>query len=204
MSRTGNASAVLGAERPAGPRVAAAVLVLLTQGCAGACDAMVGPEASIRSSLLALQGGFDVVAPGGTAISIQRAQFREAQVFSDRDGNYVNALVDADGRSGEIAISYLGIENIRFARREGRWQPTPPVLGNLAGIASALRTQDSAAGLRPRKWAIRVDRGEAQVSEESQSAPDGASPQVGLRSYSLSFGSGSWRIKNGADARHLK
>ncbi len=223
----------------AGPlRVSGPVALLVALSSCSACDAMVGADARILSSLKDLEAGFNVPVAGKPPVAVSHAEFREAQVFSDRDGYYVNALVDAAGNTGDTAVNYLGIEHIRFERDRGRWRARMPVLPNLSGLVStlwerqrALGTRDLAAfqelvgsayksgpydrpaylarlavlfqappqWLKPVSWAIRVDRGEAQVYEEARSLRD--VPPSGPRKerFTLTLERDHWRFTSGLD-----
>jgi hypothetical protein len=171
------------------------VLAAAVAASCSTCDAVIGAESRIRSELIGLRNGFRVDVTGSEAIAIDRADFREAQVFSDRAGYYVNALVDADGRAGEEKVSYLGVEDIRFARKPEGWRAEPPVLRNLAGLVTVLRP---GAPSGPIFWVIRVDRGEAQVFQQSQ-ADDASAGGGNRRHFTLRQQGGRWFFTSGAD-----
>lgn len=132
-------------ERRRGTRAVAVLLGLALLG--GAVWALLprmlgaagGPEPELVSALRTAElARAPIVVPGAAPLRPRSLHFDRFSVTVDGDRAMVVSTLDAAGASGDVDVSSLGRERVRFVRRGGRWEPEGPLAPALAGALEAL------------------------------------------------------------------
>lgn len=99
-----------------------------------------GPEPELVSALrVAELSRAPMAVPGGPAFQPHSLRFDRFSATVDADRAAVVSTLDASGRCGEVEVSSLGRERVRFLRRAGRWELEGPLAPALTGALAALR-----------------------------------------------------------------
>ena len=119
-----------------GLAVLGGVVWVLLPGMLGAAG---GPEPQLISVLRTAElARSPIVVPGAAPLEPRSLRFDRFSVTVDGDQAVVVSTLDASGRSGNVDVSSLGREKLRFVRRDGRWQPEGPLAPALAGALEVL------------------------------------------------------------------
>jgi hypothetical protein len=85
-----------------------------------------------------MESGSTLSPTGLPPVQIIRLRFDQLIVKPEGAGYAAVATVDAEGRAGDLAVSYLGLERIPFERREGKLLPAGELLPALSEILATL------------------------------------------------------------------
>lgn len=129
-----------------------------------ACS-VASPETEVKQALAHLAG--TGLRGGGAPIELERAAFADVTVSMEGGRARVLAMVEADGRSHDVALSYVGREAFEMERcAASRWCIAGGELPALAGVVRALERAPRGPGARVVAWQVRVERDAAAVGED--------------------------------------